>query len=437
MTLPVRCVVAIVAIGLISAGCSSGGTRDNAHSGAIIAVPKDAPTISAAVAKAKSGDLVLISPGTYRETVNVKTAGITLRGADRNTVILDEQVLRPNGIVVTAPNVTVQNLTVRNATFNGVLITGLSDANGGLARGSDGYSKPDPAKFPPLQGFHVDHVTSYNNGLYGIYAFDAQYGLIENSYASGGADSGLYVGQCKPCHTVVRGNVAERNAVGYEGDNAGPDLIVTGNRFAGNRVGATTGSDYQEAFLPQQSATIVGNVIAANDQARTPKQADGGFGVGFAITGGTLNLVRRNLIAANPTAGLVIASHEDLAPTGNTIDGNVFTANALDVSYSPTSPATGNCFEGNSIATAAPAGVTATLSCPAASTPAAGVAAPASQAPAGIPFTEVAAPPVLPSLPAPAQPPPSWRTGDLPSIDTAAVPVPAASLLADQSSTRW
>ena len=87
------------------------------------------------------------------------------------------------------------------------------------------------------------------------------------------ADSGLYVGQCKPCHIVVRNNVAERNAVGYEGTNASGDMTVVGNRFVGNRVGATTDSDHQEAFLPQNGSTMVGNVVADNNQADTPEQA--------------------------------------------------------------------------------------------------------------------------------------------------------------------
>ena len=75
-------------------------------------------------------------------------------------------------------------------------------------------------------------MTAHNNGLYGIYAFDAQHGVIADSYASGSADSGLYVGQCRDCDILVRDNVAERNAVGFENANASGPLVITGNRFA-------------------------------------------------------------------------------------------------------------------------------------------------------------------------------------------------------------
>ncbi|MGH3813639.1 MAG: right-handed parallel beta-helix repeat-containing protein [Pseudonocardiaceae bacterium] len=221
-------------------GCAGGAARSEGSirppgAGAVtITVPGDAPTISAAVTAAEPGDLVLVGPGTYRETVQITTEGITLRGTDRARVVIDGEVIRPNGVVVRSAGVTVQNLTVRHALLNGVLITGMPGDGG-----SSGYTRPDPARFPPLRGFHIDHVTSYNNGLYGIYAFHAQDGLIEHSYTSGMADSGIYVGQCKPCGIVVRANVAERNAVGYEGTNASGNMFVVGNRFAGNRVGAS------------------------------------------------------------------------------------------------------------------------------------------------------------------------------------------------------
>lgn len=124
-------------------------------------------------------------------------------------------------------------------------------------------------------------MTATRNGLYGIYAFSAQNGVIEHSYASGSADSGIYVGQCKPCNIVVRDNVAELNAVGYEGTNASEDMYVVGNRLLGNRVGLTTNSDHQEKLLPQKGSVIAGNLIAANQQTATPEQADGGWGIGM------------------------------------------------------------------------------------------------------------------------------------------------------------
>ena len=431
-----------VILGLVACGTETEPARSLRPAGdgpVTIAVPADAPTISAAVAAARPGDLVLIGPGTYRESVAVTVPGITLRGTTRAGVVIDGEILRANGVIVTAPDVTVQNLTVRNNTLNGVLVTGMSDETGGLARGSGGYTTLDPAKFPPLQGFHVDHVTSYNNGLYGIYAFDAQYGLIENTFTSGMADSGIYVGQCKPCHTVVRDNVAERNAVGYEGANAGGELYVTGNRLVGNRVGLTTNSDYQEAFIPQAGATLSGNLIAANNQQDTPQQADGGFGIGVGIAGGTDNLVTRNAILGNTLAGLVLGSVDDLAPSGNQVTANAFTDNGVDVAYTASSaaPGTGNCLADNALTSTLPAGLDTTLLCPGDTAATAGSPLGNAGSPPGIPFTDVVAPPAQPELPDPTRIPAAWSDDQVPAYTGDLVTVPDAGLLADRSAIRW
>ncbi|WP_086665934.1 right-handed parallel beta-helix repeat-containing protein [Lentzea kentuckyensis] len=363
---------------LLVAGCSAAKPK----LGPEIKVPAQLSTIQAAVDQAREGATILVAPGVYKETVQVRTKGLTIRGAQRGSVIIDGEVKRANGIVVTAPDVSVQNLTVRNHTLNGVLVTGLSQ-DGGMGRGSTGYTKLDTQKFPPLQGFRVSYVTASNNALYGIYAFDAQHGVIEQSYASGSADSGFYVGQCKPCDIVVRGNVAERNAVGYEGTNASGQMYVLGNRFSGNRVGMTSNSDYQEAFVPQEDAAFVGNLVSDNSEALSPAQADGAFGLGLGIAGGTRNLVSRNLITGNPGVGVALGSSEDLAPLDNRFDGNVITRNGQDVLYVATQRAPGrnNCFDRERCYE----GVGEPLKKPA--------------APRGIPFNQVAAPPTQPDMP--------------------------------------
>ncbi|WP_394614763.1 nitrous oxide reductase family maturation protein NosD [Lentzea sp. JNUCC 0626] len=364
---------------LLVAGCSSAASPDP---GPEITVPAQFGTIQAAVDAAREGATILVSPGVYKESVQVRTKGLTIRGLQRGSVIIDGEVKRANGIVVTAPEVTVQNLTVRNHTLNGVLVTGLAE-NGGMGRGSNGYTKLDTEKFPPLQGFRVSYVTASNNALYGIYAFDAQHGVIEQSYASGSADSGFYVGQCKPCDIVVRGNVAERNAVGYEGTNASGRMFVLGNRFSGNRVGMTSNSDYQEAFVPQEDATVVGNLVSDNAEALSPAQADGAFGLGLGIAGGTKNLVARNLITRNPGVGVALGSAEDMAPLDNRFSDNVITGNGEDVLYAASrrAPGRNNCFDRERCYD----GV--------------GDPLPKSSAPRGIPFNQVAAPPLQPEMP--------------------------------------
>ena len=164
--------------------------------GARFGVPADAKTIQAGVDRAKSGDLVLVSPGVYRESVEVATDGIVLRGVDRNRTILDGEFRRANGVFVAgADGVAVENLTTRNYTENGFFWSGVL-------------------------GYRGSYLTAYRNGDYGIYAYDSQYGQFDHSYASGSPDSGFYIGQCNPCHAVITDVVSEYNQLGYSGTNS-------------------------------------------------------------------------------------------------------------------------------------------------------------------------------------------------------------------------
>ena len=156
---------AFVALTTVAAGCGSGGGSDSSSTtkaggseGSTIAVPADYKTIQEAVDAAKKGDLILVSPGTYNEAVDVSTPDITIRGLDRNKVILDGQFKLENGVrILGTDGVTVENITARNYVSNGFYWTG-----------SDRY--------------HGSYLTAYRNGDYGIYAFDAYHGQFDHSY---------------------------------------------------------------------------------------------------------------------------------------------------------------------------------------------------------------------------------------------------------------
>src|SRR5262249_13409190 len=148
-------------------------------SGRTIRVPRDARTIQRAVDRGRPGDLVLVSPGVYHESVTVATNGLVIRGVDRNRTILDGDFRRHNGInVVGAAGVAIENLTARDYTENGFF---WNDA----------------------RGFRASYASAYRNGDYGFYAYGSQWGTLEHSYASGSPDAGFYIGQCNPCHTVI------------------------------------------------------------------------------------------------------------------------------------------------------------------------------------------------------------------------------------------
>jgi len=421
--------VALLSTVTLVSGCA---TDPGAAGQALVEVPADAPTISAALDLVAPGGLVMVSPGEYTESVTVDVEDVTLRGTDRNAVIIDGEGLRANGVQVIAAGVRVQNLTVRNHTFNGVLVTGMHDANGAQAHNLDGYEKLDPEKFPPLERFEVSNVTASNNGLYGIYAFNSQHGVIRDNYASGSADSGFYVGQCASCDILVTGNVAENNAIGYENANASDSVLVAGNRFSGNRVGLTLLSWYQEAYLPQKSATVVGNLISDNVSADSPAQALGAFGIGVGLSGANTNVLQRNLIAGNASTGVQVTNTEDLASSGNRLVDNSFADNGVDLAdlSAARSPSVGTCIEGSGPRTVLPVGFGA--DCAATGVGVAATALPALEVPAGLSFLKVSPGPDQPGLAGDLREVPERLPASVAMPDVATFPLPDRSLLADR-----
>ncbi|GAA1069003.1 hypothetical protein GCM10009665_75340 [Kitasatospora nipponensis] len=397
----VRLSVLVAAVALGATGCSTSGSAsaDAKHpAGTVLRVPQDFHTVQQAVGVARSGDTVLIGPGVYRESVQVTTPDVVLRGTDRNAVVFDGGVRLANGITVTGAGSVVENLTVRDYLANGVLFTGVTDQKlQQHGAGGSAYNPLDTTRFPAVQGFRATRVTSYDNGLYGIYAFDAHGGLIEDSYTSGQADSGIYVGQCRPCDTLVRGNTMTRNAVGIEITNASEGVSVLGNLVTGNRVGVTINSNDQEALAPQHGAVLVGNVITDNNAADTPEQADGGFGIGIGIGGGTGDLVQRNLVQGNTAVGVIITDPPGHPASGDQVTGNRVTGNGEDLVLAAADP--DNCFSGNQPTTQSPAGLEDLAGCGAngrGSLPSGRAAS--VQAPPGVPFSQVPAPPAQPSM---------------------------------------
>lgn len=305
--------------------------------GVVRRVPRTYPTIQTAVDAADPGDMVLVAPGIYREEVTVTTPSITIRGADRNTTIIDGEFLRGNGIAVLADGVAIENLTARNAVLNGFYWTGIT-------------------------GFRGSYLTAYNNGDYGIYAFDATDGLIEHSYASGSPDSGFYVGECYPCRIVIRDVISEHNAIGYSGTNSGGDLYVVSSIWRNNRSGLVPASLDLELNPPQRETVIAANLVIGNSDRTAPAAPLPAiaFGNGILIGGGIGNVVERNIVTDHEQHGILITPMFDrnFWPAKRNIIRNnqVIRSGRADLALGgPWS--FGNCFSGNRHDVGAPAGL--------------------------------------------------------------------------------
>jgi plastocyanin len=307
-------------------------------------VPQDYPTIQNGVDAANPGDLVLIDKGEYREAVFVTTPSITLRGVDRNAVILDGNFEMGTGIMVGGNGVVIENMTARNYTLNGFYWTAV-------------------------KGFRGSYLTAYNNGDYGIYAFGSTDGLFEHSYASGSPDSSFYVGQCAPCGVVLNDVVGEYSGLGYSGTNSSGDMYVINSRFSHNRSGISTSTFDIELSPPGRDTTIIGNVIS---DSGLEKEAAGFYatetlaGNGIALVGTHTNHVERNYVVRSRNNGIVVVPILDRhywPSTGHVIRGNtVLDSGRADLAAAGLGTI-GNCFSGNVFRTSLPWGLQALNGC--------------------------------------------------------------------------
>jgi hypothetical protein len=295
-------------------------------------------TIQRAVEEAESKHLVLVEPGVYNEAVKVlDTPQLTIRGTDRNDVVLDGEFELQDGILATVDGVVVENMTARNYQRNGFFWSSVT-------------------------GWRGSYLTAHNNKVYGIYNIDSSHGRYDHCYASGHGDGGFYVGQCKPCHARLENVRAERNGLGYSGTNAGGRLTIADSEFRYNMGGIVPNSLDSEEDPPQEASRIENNVVEANNNAWAPTvgYTYASLGVGINIAGGHDNEVVDNEVRDHVNFGVLAGIMQDenlYRPEGNRFEGNVI-ENSGRADLAEAAPSGGgNEFVDNEYDTARPAGL--------------------------------------------------------------------------------
>jgi hypothetical protein len=315
-------------------------------------------TIQGAVNAASPGDWVLIEPGEYDESVLVETPGLKIRGMNRNTVIVDGQneslAGGRNGIeVFKTNNVSIENLTARN--FDRAERDG-GNGNEIWWNGGDGTGKIG------AEGWHGAYLTAYDTGLlggYGLFVSNSVHGSMENVYASGFNDSGLYIGACRDCHGKVTHATVENSSLGYSGTNAGGHLVIERSIFRHNTAGLVPNSlAGDDEPPPQDGACNSGentsetptftstkiarctifrnNLFTENNNLTTPGNsttAASPWGIGVELVATSADLLEHNAITNNANNG-VLGFEFPNGPgptffqlTGNKIYANTFSGN--------------------------------------------------------------------------------------------------------------
>jgi hypothetical protein len=327
-------------------------------------------SIQAAVNAAHPGDWILVGPGDYHETadhtgpygkpdsgamggVYIAKSGITLRGMNRDTVVVDGtkpgaaqcssnaadqdygrtgaggKAVGRNGILIwKADNVSVENLTVCNFMAG----TGAS-GNQIWWNGGDGSGKIG------LTGYWGRYLTATSTYV-GTEASAAEYGIfasnaagparLDQMYGSNMNDSGTYVGAClRQCDVTMDHLWMENNALGYSGTNSGGTVIIENSQFDDNQDGLDTNTQViGDPPAPQDGRCAGGgvssithttscwvfihNYVHDNNNGMAPENGTAGgspVGTGMTISGGRYDTVMDNTFANNGAWGILFVPY--------------------------------------------------------------------------------------------------------------------------------
>jgi Right handed beta helix region len=273
-------------------------------------------SIQAAVNRARPGDTILVKPGVYHQSVQIRKDGITLRGSGDftgGTVLeppksfpktLCNSGFGPTGVCVLAKKVNPKSgvviTPVRDVAVTAMAVTGFP-GNGVFGYGSD--------------GLRVTRVRAVNDGGYGVARFVSTRTVFADDTAIGNAEAGFYVGDSPHADAVVRDDRASGNGFGIFIRHA-RYVAVFGNRVWGNCEGIFVLDDGQPGGVG--NATIADNSVFSNNKL-CPKshEAPPLRGGGILLLGATKTLVAKNSVGGNSgkrvnSGGIVVASAKPL-----------------------------------------------------------------------------------------------------------------------------
>lgn len=269
---------------------------------------------------AGDGDVIKLDEGVFEfdRTVTMESKSeVTLEGRGRENTILSfaNQISGGNGLLITnSDNIVVRNFTIR-------------DTKGDALKFQDSHSI-----VMYRVGAEWSGEPSAENGGYGLYPVTSSNILIEECYAFGASDAGIYVGQSDK--TIVRNSTAEGNVAGIEIENT-TNADVHDNTLIDNSAGIlvfdlpglSQSGARTRVFSNQLTDNIRGNFAPGGSLVA---EVPAGTGILVLSTGEVE--VFDNTLVENNVAGTAVASYAALvelgvAPPVSDPDYNPFPAN--------------------------------------------------------------------------------------------------------------
>lgn len=252
--------------------------------------PGDETKIAEAFLSIKDSTSIFLKEGKYRfDNLSIAQAShIKIEGAGPNKTILDFSAQSQGGEGIRVTD--VKGFTIQGMT--------LQDSKGDLIK----INKSEKVFVSYVHA--VWSVSDSTTGGYAIYPVMCKNVLIENCYAQGASDAGIYVGQTDSA--IVRNCKAYKNVAGCEIENTSHAEVYK-NEFYGNTAG------FLIFDLPDLSQRG-GHVKAYNNDIHENNERNFAKAGSFGSTWGVGN--------AAPGSGVVVLSASDIELYNNNIFNN-------------------------------------------------------------------------------------------------------------------
>lgn len=305
----------LVFAAFVSCNSNTGNEQRKTYIHQLSFAPGDEAKVLEALLTVKDSTSILLKAGLYKfdNLSIVKARQIQIRGEGRDQTILDFSAQSQGGEGIRITDVTgfsISDMTIR-------------DSKGDLL-------KINKSRDIVVRALNAIWKTSDStSGGYAIYPVLCKNVLVENCYAEGASDAGIYVGQSDS--TVVRNCKAAKNVAGCEIENT-TNAEVYNNEFYDNTAGFLV---FDLPGLSQRGGHVKAydNYLHDNNRINFAKAGSFGtsWGVGNAAPGSGVIILAtsnvelyRNRIINNNSSAITIASGFAVGETPDKINDQYF-----------------------------------------------------------------------------------------------------------------